>query len=54
MAANSTTIRRKPRTVAELEARTYEESQPETDDDILRALGWWLLPSNGPEPEVSE
>jgi len=31
-----------------------EESQPETDDDILRSLGWWLLPHNGDGPGVPD
>lgn len=46
--------RREPKTVKEMDARTPEESQPETDDDILRSLGWWLIPSNGDGPEVKD
>jgi len=37
-----------------LEDRTPEESQPETDAEALRSLGWWLIPNNGDEPEVQE
>ena len=37
-----------------LENRTPEESQPESDAEVLRELGWWLLPSNGDEPEVQD
>ena len=37
-----------------LDSRTHQESQPETDAEALRELGWWLLPSNGPVPEVTK
>jgi hypothetical protein len=41
-------------TVEDMERRTHEESQPETDAEALRSLGWWLIPSNGDEPEVQD
>jgi len=46
--------RREPRTVKEMDACTPEESQPETDAEVLRELGWWLLPNNGDGPEVPD
>ena len=53
----SKTRYRKPppaETVEDMERRTHEESQPETDAEALRSLGWWLIPSNGDEPEVQD
>lgn len=37
-----------------LDDRTPDESQPESDAEVLRQLGWWLLPANGDEPEVQD
>jgi len=34
--------------------RTQDESPPPTMEDIRRALGWRLLPNNGPAPEVRD
>ena len=53
----STPKHRKPKpaeTAESMDNRTYEESQPETDAEALRSLGWWLIPSNGDEPEVQD
>jgi hypothetical protein len=37
-----------------MERRTMEETPPPTPDEIRRELGWHLIPSNGPVPEVPE
>ncbi|WP_164557857.1 hypothetical protein HF313_15050 [Massilia atriviolacea] len=37
-----------------LEQRTHAESPPPDLEEIKRQLGWWLLPNNGPVPEVPE
>lgn len=37
-----------------MERRTLQESPPPTPDEIRRELGWHLIPSNGPVPEVPE
>ncbi len=46
---------KKAESVEAMERRTHEESQPESDAEALRSLGWWLLPGiNGEEPEVQD
>jgi hypothetical protein len=45
---------RKAESFEDMERRTHEESQPETDAEALRSLGWWLIPANGNEPEVQD
>lgn len=35
-------------------APARRESPPPAPADVRRQLGWWLLPSNGPAPEVTE
>lgn len=37
-----------------MERRVLEESPPPTPDEIRRELGWHLVPSNGPVPEVPD
>lgn len=34
--------------------RAVQGSPPPSPDQIKRELGWWLVPSNGPEPEVQD
>jgi hypothetical protein len=39
---------------AYMERRTREESPPPAPERIRTELGWWLVPSNGPGPEVND
>jgi hypothetical protein len=34
--------------------RSTNENPPPSPDAIRTQLGWWLVPANGPEPEVPE
>lgn len=38
-----------------MDRRTHaEEDPPPTPEDIRRELGWYLIPGNGPVPEVPD
>lgn len=37
-----------------LESRAHAEGPPPTPEEIRVQLGWHLIPSNGPVPEVPE